>query len=82
MAWILLIRFQVVRWEGGKTQIGEQAIMAFEVCDGLSLAKAFSLITKVHFLGMTIFAFSLSRLAEVGEIASLGREEKTGLFCY
>lgn len=81
MAWILLIRLQVVRREGWETQITERAIMACEVCD-VPLAKAFSLITKVYFLEMTIFAFSRSWLAEVGKIASRSEDEKAGLFCY
>lgn len=59
MTWVLLIRLQVVRWEGGDTQIDEQAIMAFDICDGLPLDKAFSLITKVHFLEMTVSAILL-----------------------
>lgn len=46
--------------------------MAFEVCDGPPLVSACSLITQVDFLEMTIFAFSLSRLAKIGEIASYG----------
>lgn len=58
MTWIWLIRLQVVRWEEGDTQIDEQAMMAFDVCDGFPLDKAFSLITKVHLLEMTIFVFS------------------------
>ena len=48
----------MVRWEEGDTQIDEQAMMAFDVCDGFPLDKAFSLITKVHLLEMTIFVFS------------------------
>ena len=59
LTWIWLIRLQVVRWEEGDTQIDEQAIMAFDVCGGFPLDKAFSLITKVHLLEMTIFVFSV-----------------------
>ena len=33
--------------------------MAFDICDGLPLDKAFSLITKVHFLEMTVSAILL-----------------------
>lgn len=39
----------MVRWEGGDTQIDEEAIMAFDICDGLPLDKAFSLIYKSSF---------------------------------
>lgn len=46
------------------------------------LQPAFSLVTKVHFLQMTIFAFSLSALAKIREIASHGRDVSEGLFCY
>lgn len=69
MAWIPLIRHQVVRREGEETQNAEEALVTFEVSDELPLANGFSLITKGHFFEMAIFAFSLRGLAEVRETA-------------
>lgn len=40
-AWILLIRFQVVRRSRRETQNAGQAIMAFEDCDRFPLATHF-----------------------------------------
>lgn len=56
--------------------------MAFEFCDEFLLANTFSLTTEVHFLEMIIFALLPDGLAEVGEIALHGRDEKARLFCY
>lgn len=75
------VRLQKVRKKGNKTQNNKQAIVAFEVCDEFPLANTFSLTTKVCFLEKTIFVFSFDGLAEVGEVALLGRDEKAGLFC-